>query len=372
MSTITLNGVQIPNLSQVIIHSAYNKANGEIKQSLIDNWLLNAEMREASKFINLMKGTSYIGDAPYVDAVNTPPPFANQTSATVKSVEMPYFQFSQQIFAHDILTKAQQIVMSSGVMSNELTYAQAYAICVNDSLRINVIAHNNRKRKMLSEVFTTGKLVIAGTDHAKHRTIDFERDATATFAPSTTWDNSSANIVADIKSMIDIYRGLNDRSPQAMLVRADVYSAMISNAGFKAEFITPHAGISVQNMPASLVNDDLFGNLAMQLRGATGGSLLDIWVYDANYIDKTGAKQYMLPNGGVYMTEYPSESSSYVARFSPIENFNAFNYSAAEAFTQVLPKDDGKMVEVLSQQGFLIVPNNVNSVVGGANFLGSI
>ena len=370
-NSLVLNGIEVPNLSDVVVHSAYKKVKGEVKSSLIDGWLRDSDMREATKRINLMKGSTYIGDAPYVDSLNTPPTFDNDSQAVLKSVEIPYMQFLQPIKPDELKDRAQQILMMNGALAStmELTYAQAYAICVQKALTVNAVAFMNRKRKMLAEVFTTGKLVINGTDYAKHRTIDFERDATATYVPALVWSNGAADVVGDIKAMINIYRDLNDRSPQVMIMRSDVYASMIANAAFKSEFITPYAGLSIPNLPGTLANDDRFGNLAMQLRGLSGGSLLDVWTYDANYTDKSGTKQYMLPQGGVYFTEYPSETSNFTARYAPIENFNALSYDAADAFTQILTKDDGKLVEVLSEQGFLVVPNNVNSVVGGANFV---
>lgn len=370
-NSLVLNGIEVSNLSDVVVHSAYKKVKGEVKSSLIDGWLRDSDMREATKRINLMKGSTYIGDAPYVDSLNTPPTFDNDSQAVLKSVEIPYMQFLQPIKPDELKDRAQQILMMNGALAStmELTYAQAYAICVQKALTVNAVAFMNRKRKMLAEVFTTGRLVINGTDYAKHRTIDFERDATATYVPALVWSNGAADVVGDIKAMIDIYRDLNDRSPQVMIMRSDVYAAMIANLKFKEDFITPYTGISIPNLPATLANDDRYGNFAMQLRGLSGGSLLDIWTYDANYTDKTGTKQYMLPQGGVYFTEYPSETSNFTARYAPIENFNALSYDAADAFTQILTKDDGKLVEVLSEQGFLVVPNNVNSVVGGANFV---
>lgn len=368
-NSLVLNGVEIPGLSDVLIGDVTKKVRGEILPSLLDSWLNDEQRRLKSKMYTLAKGVVVYGDAPYVDRQNKAPALGSNSSFTAKSVEIPYFKLRREINPHDLLDEATtSLIIDNSTFAKVESLSQAYAILTMTKMKELAIAYSNTKRKMLAEVFTTGKLVIKNTDHAIHRTIDFERDATATYVPALVWSNGAADVVGDIKEMINIYRDLNDRSPQVMIMRSDVYAAMIANSAFKAEFITPYAGLSIPNLPATLANDDRFGNLAMQLRGLSGGSLLDVWTYDANYTDKSGTKQYMLPQGGVYFTEYPSETSNFTAKFSPIENFNALSYDASSFFTQILPKDDGSLVEILSEQGMLIVPNNVNSVVGGANF----
>src|SRR5690606_8667053 len=132
-------------------------------------------------------------------------------------------------------------------------------------------------------------------------------------------------------------------------------NALQQDAGFKAKFIAPYAGISVPLTPSFDQKDKA------QFRGVIDN--IEIWTYDVGH-NMDGAAGRFIPEDFFGMI---SDTNGWIAHCA-IQNLEAFG-QAREFFLTQDQKKNPSTIEILAESSPLAIPNNKNGLVGGRGFV---
>ncbi|HEY4712922.1 MAG TPA: major capsid protein [Aquirhabdus sp.] len=238
--------------------------------------------------------------------------------------------------------------------AGKLSYAESLQVAQVEKLRLNHDSIDNRIELMAAEAFTTGKITIQ-SDDIKLNQVDFGRDASLTFSPTVVWTDPAATVVADIQLLVNRMIAKGNIAPRMAVMSSAVFNAALTNAAFKAAFITPYAGVSV-------VGENRFiDGRSAQFMGSFGG--IEFWVYDAS-ITHDGTTTRFIPADGFYLV---GDTNSVIA-YTMIENLEAYGESM-QYFDSMWYNKDPSALYLLTESAPLPVLNNPNAVAGGVDFV---
>lgn len=296
--------------------------------------------------------------APFVAPLLKGQPIQDQAVANAQFVKPAYLKPSQTITpasAYD--TALINMLRANGVIATgagRISDADALLIDQIQKFNSNRESIDNRKILMAIECLITGKMVFA-SDTFPVYTVDYGRDAACTFTPANAWNAGGATVVEDIEAMMQISVDKGGVLPSLILTTGKVFNAMYNDAGFKARFVTPQAGISVPITPAFTRTN------GAQYRGMIDG--LQVWTYDAVYQDATGSKRY-IPADYFGMI---SDTNGTVAQCA-IQHLDVFG-QPLEYYDYIVESKDPSSITLLCDSSPLVAPSNKNGVVGGTGFV---
>lgn len=353
----TINGITTALLSidQVMVINDQSRE--------VSTWLLDTFFPRRMSFDSDSVPVAELGldnpVAPYVSPCVEGRPLRSAGSANVNYVKAAYLKPKETITpctVYDSAILARLREASNGSMFNgKMSDAEALILDQVQKADRLMRSIDNKRLLMAAEVLTTGKLVVASDDQP-HYEVDFGRDASAAFAPAVTWDLSTSKPVQDIIEMVALSASLANTSPRIALTTSKVWSALRKHQDFNDNFILPNAGIV--NPYQKVLTDPR----APQLMGYMDG--IAIWVFDAGIQLNDGTFKRFLPEDFFALV---SDTNGVLCQCK-IQNLKAMGRSD-EYFMSQWYNEDPSALFMMAESSPLLVPSNVNGVIGGTGFV---
>lgn len=204
-----------------------------------------------------------------------------------------------------------------------LTYAEREKELIKGAYQRLDEAITNREEQMFAEMLTTHKLTITEHDETalalnpSSYTVDYlaPLDTTgsqlksaqielmnaakdsAFYIPETTWDESSAHIIKELKNMID---PMTKRSIKVtdLLIDANVRDALLNNNEFMDLFKAQNYG----NTFGTIAPQELADDATLVARINVYGKMLNVICYEGTYTDyESGEDKAYLPKGSAIL-----------------------------------------------------------------------
>lgn len=328
----------------------------------VDTWLLDRFFPTPLSFARTDVPVGEIDTVTPLAPFVTPSAKARQVkvadSGKVKFVKPAYLKPQHSITPAEVMDSVLVAKLrQAGILafgSHQITPGEAMLVDQIQKTQSLINSIKSRKLLMARDCLLTGKMTFESDDFPTYQ-VDYERDAACTFVPATKWDVNGATPVADINAMIAISVDKAGVSPNIALMSSKVWGYLFANPEFKAQFITPYAGISAVIEPA--FNDPL----KPQLRGTLDG--IQFWTYDGVY-KFSGTTGRFIPADYFGLI---GDASGYVAHCA-IQNLKVFG-QPLEYFIDMWPENNPSSIQIVAESSPLIVPNNKNAVVGGTGFI---
>lgn len=138
----------------------------------------------------------------------------------------------------------------------------------------------------MSQILTTAKLSVKGTDGNEIYAVDYKPKASHFFNAGTAWSNTAANIYGDLETLCDLINVDGKLAPDMVIMGAKSFSGFMNNAALKEKFNFRRAN-EVEIFP-------LAKSGGANRRGwiDIGSYKLEIWTYDATYQLVEGGTSY--------------------------------------------------------------------------------
>lgn len=326
----------------------------------VDTWLLDTFFPRRASFarkdVPIAELDLDAPVAPYVSPCVEGRPIKENGTADVKYVKPAYLKPKMTITPCTVLDSAlvNRLREAGAISRGTLTDQDLFLIDQVQKYKTLHDSIDNRRILMAAELLTTGKIVIESDDFVKYE-VDYGRDASLNFSPSTVWSDVGALIVDDINTMVSLLIAKGNAAPTVALTSTSVFNAMLKNTQFKASFIAPVEQVQIAYTP------QLIDGMKAQYRGMIGS--VQIWVYDA-VIKTGGATTRLIPNDFFALI---SDMNGVLAHCA-IQNLKAFG-QPLDYFDDQWYNPDPSALFMMTESSPLVVPSNPNGVVGGVDFI---
>lgn len=352
----TVNGAPLELLDVgelALIHSNYKP---------MDTWLLDKFFPNRPSFdrdeVPLAELSTVHDLAPLVSPQQPGKPFDTTSAAKVEFVSPAYYKPKNMVTLATSFDEAlMERLRSSGIISTgtqQLSDTEKMIIAQIAVMKRNHDAIDNSVLLMAIELMLNGKYLLKSDDYEQNL-VDYERDASLKYTPTTPWDTTGAKPVTDIATMKKRMLLVDGDSPKVALMSGLVWASLSANDEFKEAFVKPYAGISVPYAPSLNVHD----------KATFKGYIEDIelWVYDATYRTKDGLQRF-IPKDYFGLI---SDMQGSIAQCK-IKNMLA-NGAVAKYFDRQWYNEDPSGIFLMTESAPLAVPSNKNGVCGGTGFI---
>ena len=207
---------------------------------------------------------------------------------------------------------------------------------------------DNRVLMMATDILLTGKTTMVSDDFPSVL-VDYQRDASLTFAPTTKWDQAGATPITDIQTMINRVIDASGMAPVAYLTSSAVLSKLLANQEFKDRYVaTKPANDSV---PIGL-------QLGRQDQAVVRGYLdgVQVITYDATHT-LTGSAQRFIPATAFLAIADTRGSINQCA----IQHMDALGM-ALDYFDYMVVEKDPSGMKLITESAPLVAPGHPNGV----------
>lgn len=211
------------------------------------------------------------------------------------SVEAAYLKPSRAIApttVHDdyivALLRRYGVVDGARYEANKLSNAEKLRICQMTNAIMNHQAIDNRKTLMGLDVLFKGYTEYQGEDFEYYKA-DFRRSSDMTYNAPTTWDDNSADVVADFDKALQQMFDESGTQPEVILSTSKVFNLARNNPKFKERFTRADGS----NTPDNTTLPTFMRSVKPKLVGMIDNT--PWWTYDAKHKLLGAEEHYVSP-----------------------------------------------------------------------------
>ena len=296
--------------------------------------------------------------APLVSPQQPGKPFDSTQSAEVNFIKPAYYKPKNQVTPADtfdiVLIERLRTARIISTGNQQLSDQDKMIISQIAIMKRNHDAIDNSVLMMAVDLLKNGKYILESDDYG-YNLVDYQRDASLTYTPATTWNSAGAKPVTDIKTMKERQIAADGGEAKMAIMSGAVWAALSNNAEFQEVFVKPYAGIAVPYKPS----------LGISQTATFKGYMEDIelWVYDATYRHGGTVKRF-IPKDFFSLV---SDTQGSVAHCK-IKNMLA-NGTVAQYFDRQWYCEDPSGFMLMTESAPLVLPSNKNGVICGTGFI---
>jgi hypothetical protein len=211
-----------------------------------------------------------------------------------------------------------------------------------------------REEVMASEILRTGSLTITG-EGFDDVVVNYLRDASLTVTPLTgaaRWSETTATPMDDIEDWAQLIYTAGGGIARDVVMAPDVWQAMRKNSQV-VDLLDTRRGSESRAETGPLAAN------RVRMPGSLGE--FDLWVYQDNYIDETGAAGVMMPSGTVLLINRTGLEGT--RHYGMVKDYKAM-HTAQRWFVKSWEEEDPSRRILLGQAAPLVVPYRPNSSLG--------